>query len=185
LRYLLADHLVPSVAKSTVTLQTGKFTELLKLKHRANKLTHLARKNRKMDINLPLKHYVLEHLDQLWSPEQIAKRLKILYPMDMEMQISHESIYSYLYVLPRGALRKELVKCLRYRHINRRPRGGKSRRNCASIQDYLSIEERPAEVADRTIPGHWEGDLLMGHNNGSALGTLVKTNHTYDLLSPA
>ena len=60
------------------------------------------------------------------------------------MQISHESIYSYLYVLPRGTLRKELVKCLRRNHINRRPRGGKSRRNCASIQDYLSIEERPA-----------------------------------------
>jgi len=101
----------------------------------------------------------------------------------MNMQISHESIYSYLYVLPRGALRKELVRCLRYRQINRRPRDGKSRRNCASIQDYISMEERPAEVADRVIPGHGEGDLLMGHNNGSALGTLVKTNHTYDLLS--
>jgi len=108
-----------------------------------------------MDINIPLKHYVLEHLDQLWSPEQIAKRLKILYPIDMTMQISHESIYSYLYVLPRGTLRKELVKCLRRHHINRRPRGGKSRKNCASIQDYLSIEERPAEVADRIIPGHF------------------------------
>src|SRR5665648_707057 len=121
---------------------------------RANKLRHLTRKRRKMDINIPLKHYVLERLDQLWSPEQIAKRLKILYPENMNMQISHESIYSYLYVLPRGALRKELVKCLR--------------------QDYISIEERPAEVADRIIPGHWEGDLLMGHNNGSALGTLVE-----------
>jgi IS30 family transposase len=152
----------------------GQQYRAIQAQRRTDRLAHLARKNRKMDINLPLKHYVLEHLDQLWSPEQIAKRLKILYPMDMEMQISHESIYSYLYVLPRGALRKELVKCLRYRHINRRPRGGKSRRNCASIQDYLSIEERPAEVADRIIPGHWEGDLLMGHNNGSALGTLVE-----------
>jgi len=81
----LADHLVPSVAKSTVTLQTGKFTERLKLKHRANKLTHLARKKRKMDINEPLKQYVLGQLDQLWSPEQIAKRLKILYPRNMNM----------------------------------------------------------------------------------------------------
>ena len=68
-------------------------------------------------MNLPLKHYVLEQLDQLWSPEQIAKRLKILYSGNMNMQISHESIYSYLYVLPRGALRKEVVKCLRYHHI--------------------------------------------------------------------
>ncbi|GAG69824.1 unnamed protein product [marine sediment metagenome] len=152
----------------------GQVYRAVKAQHRANKLTHLARKSRKMDINLPLKHYVLEQLHQLWSPEQIAKRLKILYPKNMNMQISHESIYSYLYVLPRGALRKELVKCLRHHHINRRPRSGKSRRNCASIQNYISIEERPAEVADRTIPGHWEGDLLMGHNNGSALGTLVE-----------
>jgi IS30 family transposase len=138
-----------------------------------DRLAHLARKKRKMDMNLPLKHYVLLHLEQLWSPEQIAKRLKILYPMDMKMQISPESIYSYLYVLPRGTLRKELVKCLRYHHINRRVHG-KSRQKSCPIQDYLSIEERPAEVADRTIPGHWEGDLLMGHNNGSALGTLVE-----------
>jgi len=145
----------------------------VKSQHRANKLRHLARKRRKMDMNIPLKHYVLEHLDQLWSPEQIAKRLKILYPMDMAMQISPESIYSYLYVLPRGALRKELVKCLRQHHINRRIHG-KSRQKSCPIQDYISIEERPAEVADRTIPGHWEGDLLMGHNNGSALGTLVE-----------
>jgi len=127
-----------------------------------------------MNINEPLKQYVIKHLDLLWSPEQIAKRLKILYPMDMAMQISHESIYSYLYVQPRGALRKELIKCLRRKHINRRARSGKSRRNCSPIQDYISIEKRPAEVADRTIPGHWEGDLLMGHNNGSALGTLVE-----------
>jgi IS30 family transposase len=126
-----------------------------------------------MDINIPLRHYVLEKLDQLWSPEQIAKRLKILYPENMDMQISYESIYSYLYVLPRGALRKELVKCLRYHHINRRIQG-KSRQKPCPIQDYISIEERPAEVADRIIPGHWEGDLLMGHNNGSALGTLVE-----------
>jgi IS30 family transposase len=137
-----------------------------------------------MDINEPLKQYVLGQLDQLWSPEQIAKRLKILYPINMNLQIAPESIYSYLYVLPRGALRKELVKCLRRQHINRRIRG-KSRQKSYPIQDYISIEERPAEVADRTIPGHWEGDLLMGHNNGSAWGTLVKTNHTYDLLSSA
>jgi len=145
----------------------------VKAQCRANKLRHLVRKKRKMDMNLPLRHYVLEKLDQLWSPEQIAKRLKILYPMDMAMQISPESIYSYLYVLPRGALRKELVKCLRYHHINRRIHG-KSRQKPCPIQDYISIEERPAEIADRIIPGHWEGDLLMGHNNGSALGTLVE-----------
>ena len=128
------------VNRNTVNRQAYR---AVKAQHRANKLRHLARKSRKMDINLPLKHYVLEHLDQLWSPEQIAKRLKILYPENMNMQISPESIYSYLYVLPRGALRKELVKCLRYHHINRRIRG-KSRQKCCPIQDYISIEERPA-----------------------------------------
>ena len=81
----------------------------VKAQRRVNRLTHTARKKRKLDINEPLKQYVLKQLDQLWSPEQIAKRLKIMYPMDMAMQISHESIYSYLYVRPGGALRKELI----------------------------------------------------------------------------
>ena len=151
----------------------GQVYRAIKAQHRANKLTHLARKKRKMDINEPLKQYVLGQLDQLWSPEQIAKRLKMLYPIDMTMHISHESIYSYLYILPKGTLKREIIKCLRRRHVNRRIRG-KSRHKCCPIQDYISIEERPAEVADRTIPGHWEGDLIMGHNNASALGTLVE-----------
>jgi len=152
----------------------GQQYRAIQAQRRTDRLIHIARKRRKMDINEPLKQYVLKQINQFWSPEQIAKRLKILYPNDMAMQISHESIYSYLYVQPRGALRKELIKCLRRRHINRRPRSGKSRRNCGPIQDYISIEERPAAVANRTIPGHWEGDLLMGHNNGSAIGTLVE-----------
>ena len=76
----------------------GQQYRAIQAQHRTDRVAHTARKKRKMDINIPLKHYVLEHLDQLWSPEQIAKRLKILYPMDMAMQISPESIYSYLYV---------------------------------------------------------------------------------------
>jgi IS30 family transposase len=142
LRYLLADHLVPSCREVNRNTANGQVYRAVKAHHRAIKLTHLARKKRKMDINLPLKHYVLEHLDQLWSPEQIAKRLKILYPNDMIMKISHESIYSYLYILPRGTLSKELVKCLRRQHINRRPRGGKSRQKSYPIQDYISNVSR-------------------------------------------
>ena len=152
----------------------GQQYRAVQAQRRTDRLAHITRKKRKLDINEPLRQYVLERLDSLWSPEQIAKRLKILYPNDMSMQISPESIYSYLYVWPRGTLRKEVIKCLRHRHINRRSRSGKSRRNCGPIQDYISIEERPKEVADRIIPGHWEGDLIMGHNNGSALGTLVE-----------
>lgn len=149
----------------------------------SNRLSHTARKKRKLDINEPLKQYVFKQIGQLWSPEQIAKRLRILYPIDMAMRISHESIYSYLYVHPRGALRRELVKCLRRRHINRRIRG-KIRQKTSPIQDFISIDQRPVEVADRAVAGHWEGDLLMGHNNGSALGTLVERTTRLTLLVP-
>lgn len=138
----------------------------------ATKLLHIPRKPRKLDQNQKLKDIVHKFLELKWSPAQIAKRLKMLYPVDMNMQISHESIYSYLYVLPRGRLREDLVRCLRRAHIHRRKR--KTLRRSCPIQDYISIEERPAEVADRIIPGHWEGDLIMGHNNGSAMGTLVE-----------
>ena len=151
----------------------GQQYRAVQAQRRTDRLAHIARKKRKLDTNELLKQHVLKHLDLLWSPEQIAKRLKMLYPNDRAMQISHESIYSYLYVWPRGTLRKEIVKCLRRGHINRRVRN-KSRRKSCPIQNYISIEERPAEVTDRIIPGHWEGDLLMGHNNGSALGTLVE-----------
>jgi IS30 family transposase len=140
---------------------------------RSHRLAHTARRKRKLDQYEPLRQYVFKQLAQRWSPEQIAKRLKIMYTTDQTMHISHEAIYSYLYVLPKGTLRRELIKCLRRRHKNRRGRA-KARRQSCPIQDFISIEERPAEVADRTIPGHWEGDLIMGHGNASALGTLVE-----------
>jgi IS30 family transposase len=116
---------------------------------------------------------VFEYLAKNWSPEQIAKRLILLYPRDMNMHISHETIYSYLYVLPRGELKREITACLR-RHHNHRHHQRKDRQKSCPIQDYLSIEERPAEVADRTIPGHWEGDLIVGKLCTSAIGTLVE-----------
>jgi len=122
-------------------------------------------------------------LTQHWSPEQIARGLPQRYPGDPTMRISHEAIYTYLYVLPRGTLKKELIRALRHRHHVRRPRD-KVRLKPRPIQDFLSIEERPAAVADRTIPGHWEGDLLMGHANASALGTLVERTTRFTLLVP-
>lgn len=141
------------------------------------------RKARKLEANEFLKQIVLWYLNQLWSPEQVAKRLTILYPNDMAMRVSHETIYKYLYVLPRGELRRELTKCLRRHHINRRTKN-KVRRQSCPIQDFISIEERPAEVAGRIVPGHWEGDLLAGHNNGSALGTLVERTTRMTFLVP-
>ena len=140
---------------------------------RSNKILHQRHKNRKLDNNLELRKVVLYYLAKKWSPEQIAKRLVILYPDDMNMRVSHETIYSYVYVLPRGELKRELAACLRRGHENRyknRP----DRRKSWPIQDYLSIEERPQEVADRIIPGHWEGDLMIGGQHASAIGTLVE-----------
>lgn len=130
-------------------------------------------KKRKLDSNERLRQFVFEHLNKRWTPEQIAKRLKMLYPLDMAMHISHESIYSYLYLWPYGELRKIVLKCLRRRHKCRRTYG-KGRPKNEAIQDFISIEQRPKEVADRIIPGHWEGDLIMGHGNASALGVLVE-----------
>lgn len=140
---------------------------------KACRRARLPRRQRKLETNQPLRKFVFEQLDELWSPEQIAKRLKTLYPLDMTMRISHETIYSYLYVWPRGSLRKVILKCLRRHHKYRRVYG-KVRVKHQAIQDFISIEERPKEVADRIIPGHWEGDLIMGHNNATALGTLVE-----------
>jgi transposase, IS30 family len=139
----------------------------------SNKSRHKLRRNRKLARNTPLRKFVLAHLAKNWAPEQIAKRLILLYPDDMSMRISHETIYSYIYILPRGRLKLRLVSYLRRNHKYRRKRNG-ARRNNGPIQDYLSIEERPKEVADRIIPGHWEGDLVVGYRNASAIGTLVE-----------
>lgn len=139
----------------------------------SNKMRHKLRKNRKLANNIPLRKIVLYYLAKNWSPEQIAKRLIILYPNDMDMRISHETIYSYIYILPRGRLKRRLVSYLRRNHKYRRKRNSNRRHNGA-IQNYLSIEERPKEVADRIIPGHWEGDLIVGYRNASAIGTLVE-----------
>ena len=101
------------------------------------------------------------------------------------MRISHEAIYTYLYVLPRGELRRELLATLRHRHKWRRARrASRAHDRRGQLPDMISIEERPAEVADRTIPGHWECDLLMGRGSTSALGTLVERTTRTTLLVP-
>jgi IS30 family transposase len=117
--------------------------------------------------------YVQTHLRQGYSPEQIAGRLRREYPADMPKHLSAETIYAELYVLPRGALRTELLAALRQAHKARRPRArGTDRRG--QIPNMTPLAERPAEVTARTVPGHWEGDLLKGARNGSAVGTLVE-----------
>jgi len=137
----------------------------------------------KIDDNLELWMYIRQKLKLKWSPRQIAEELEIDYPLDMTMRISPEAIYSYIYILPRGTLKKELTSCLRQNHKRRykQRRGVKHERN---IEDMLSIEERPKEVEDRIIPGHWEGDLIVGKNNRSVLGTLVERTTRTTILIP-
>jgi IS30 family transposase len=99
----------------------------------------------------------------------------------MNMRVSHETIYAYLYVHPRGYLKRRMVKQLRRKHINRRVQN-KNRQKSYPIQDYVSIDERPAEVNNRRIACHWEGDLIMGSLNKSAIGTLVERTTRLTLL---
>jgi IS30 family transposase len=133
----------------------------------------------------PLRRYVLQRLQEEWSPEEISKRIKIEYSWDTAMRISREAIYQYIYILPRGELKRTLVKALRQEHKYRRTqKGGKPEENRGKIANMLSIEERPVEVADRTVPGHWEGDLILGKYKRTALGTLVERTTRYTILVP-
>src|SRR4030043_1872857 len=132
-----------------------------------------------------LRTFVLQRLKQQWSPRAISERLKVEYPLDMEMRISHEAIYQYIYVLPRGELKRTLIQALRQEHAYRhKHKISKPTETRGKIADMLSIEERPVEVEDRTVPGHWEGDLILGKNKQSALGTLVERTTRYTILVP-
>jgi IS30 family transposase len=116
-----------------------------------------------------------------WSPEQIASRLRIDFPEDESMRVSHEAIYQALYVQGRGALRRELTACLRTGRALRVPRARTRGRGKKFVTPEVMISERPAEAADRAVPGHWEGDLIVGLNS-SAIGTLVERATRFTML---
>jgi IS30 family transposase len=116
-----------------------------------------------------------------WSPEQIAHRLRHDFPEDLTMRISHEAIYQSLYIQGRGALRRELSACLRSGRALRLPRERARNRGKSFLADAIMISERPAEVADRAVPGHWEGDLILGLGS-SAIGTLVERTTRFTML---
>src|SRR5690348_6954332 len=116
-----------------------------------------------------------------WSPEQIARRLPVDFPDDETMRISHEAIYQALFVQSRGALRRELTACLRTGRVLRTPRARARGRGKTFISPEIRISKRPAEAADRAVPGHWEGDLILGLGS-SAIGTLVERTTRFTLL---
>ena len=116
-----------------------------------------------------------------WSPEQISCRLKIDFPDDESMRISHEAIYQALYIQGRGALKRELVSCLRTGRALRVPRARAQAKAWAHVSEEVMISSRPAEAEDRAVPGHWEGDLIIGLNR-SAIGTLVERSSRFTML---
>ena len=140
-------------------------------------------KTSKLAEHSPLQAYVQDKLgcNEHWSPEQIARRIVVDYPDDERMRISHEAIYQALYVQGRGALRRELTVCLRTGRALRKPQRRTDARR-ERIKDKVMISERPGEVADRAVPGHWEGDLIIGQNSGSAIGTLVERTTRFTML---
>jgi IS30 family transposase len=120
-----------------------------------------------------LRQVVEAKLASRWSPQQIAGWLTRAYPDDRELRVSHETIYMPLFVQPRGALRKELTRYLRTRRMVRRPRAARAADGQGQLRNAVNISARPAEAADRAVPGHWEGDLLLGSGKG-AIATLVE-----------
>jgi IS30 family transposase len=128
-----------------------------------------------------LRGEVEARLEQRWSPQQIAKSLRHDFPEESEMWVSHETIYTSLFVQGRGALRKELAGCLRTGRAIRRPQG-RVQTNKGKLGRMVMISDRPAEIEDRAVPGHWEGDLIMGSACKSAIGTLVERSTRYVML---
>jgi IS30 family transposase len=128
-----------------------------------------------------LQTYVQRELKDGWSPEQITGRLVVDFPDDERMRISHEAIYQALFVQGRGGLNRELTKHLRTGRALRKPRRRADGRR-ERIKDKVMISDRPADVTDRAVPGHWEGDLMTGKDNGSAVGTLVERTTRFTML---
>jgi len=137
----------------------------------------------KINSNPKLKNFVYSQLELHWSPKQISDALKQFYPFDPTMQISHESIYYHIYIQPKKEVEKLLISQLRQKRKYR----GNTRRGAdkrTTIKDPIRIDERPAEVLTREIPGHWEGDLVLGKNRESAIGTLVERTTRFLIIVP-
>lgn len=150
--------------------------------HRATVLRRTRPKLRKLQPTSELRRYVSGKLMRKWSPEQITNRLVKDFPTDPEMRVSHETIYQALYIQGRGALKREVAAALRRGHTRRKPQRSTEHRTSRFTTPMINISERPAEAEDRAVPGHWEGDLITGSLNQSAIGTLVERSSRYIML---
>lgn len=149
---------------------------------RAYQLSHRARRTRKLATGSMLWMLVKTQLLGLWSPRQISRGLRKKYPDHPEFQVSHETIYNAIYAFPRGPIRRELTDLLKQHRAQRRPpRKGPERRG--KLLDIQSIHLRPPAATDRLVPGHWEGDFLVGARNGSAIGVLVDRKTLFTVLA--
>jgi IS30 family transposase len=149
---------------------------------RAHACTVRARVARRLRPGTALWDQVIHYLKAGYSPEQIAGTLTLVNAETPTLQVSHETIYTAIYAMPRGELRTEVIGWLRFGHAKRRPRArGEDRRG--QIPDMVSIHDRPPEIEERLVPGHWEGDLIKGAHNRSAVGTLVERTTLFTVLS--
>jgi IS30 family transposase len=137
----------------------------------------------RLAVNGELRGWVQQKLEKNWSPEEISRRLELEFPDRAEMRVSHETIYQALYVQGRGALRRELTRHLRTGRALRKPRRVAGERR-GRIEGMVNISQRPAEAADRAVPGHWEGDQIAGRAGKSRIGTLVERTTRFTMLVP-
>jgi IS30 family transposase len=153
--------------------------------HRAQRAWAASRarpKTSKLAQHGPLRDYVAQRLRERWSPEQICHALVIEFPDDEDMRVSPETIYQAIYVQARGGLRREVALALRTGRTRRKPRRAPDQRTSRFVEEMVMISERPAEVEDRAVPGHWEGDLIVGTRSETAIVTLVERSTRYVML---
>ena len=170
----------PSTVSREVKTNGGHLKYRATVAHRASRRWAKRPKAMKLETCPWLCVAVEEKLLLWWSPGQVSRWLVLAYRDDEEMRVSHETIYQSLFVQGRGALRKELWRCLRTGRAVRRPQG-RAPSTKGRIRDMVMISQRPAEIEDRAVPGHWEGDLIIGTHK-SAIGTLVERHTRYVML---